>query len=73
MLVMSAIEGTHEADTPLQSLEFSGYNEMVHIDHQKNCMRATGYNQVLVMIENFTKYAEAAPCMKASAEDPCDH
>ena len=36
-------------------------------------MTATGYNQVLVMIDHFTKYAEAAPCMTASAEETCDH
>ena len=36
-------------------------------------MAATGYNQVLVMIDHFTKYAEAAPCMTASVEELCDH
>ena len=36
-------------------------------------MTATGYNQVLVMIDHFTKYAEAAPCMTASAEETCNH
>ena len=36
-------------------------------------MAATGYNQVLVMIDQFTKYAEAAPCITASAEETCDH
>ena len=36
-------------------------------------MTATGYNQVLVMIDHFTRYAEAAPCMTASAEETCDH
>ena len=56
---------------PLQSIESSGFNEVVQIDHQKICM--TGYNQVLVMIDQFTKYAEAAPCMTASAEETCDH
>ena len=45
----------------LQSIESSGFNEVVQIDHQKICMTATGYNQVLVMIDLFTKYAEAAP------------
>ena len=25
------------------------------------------------MIDHFTKYAEAAPCMTASAEETCDH
>ena len=58
---------------PLQSIESSGFNEVVQIDHQKICMTATGYNQVLVMIDNFTKYADAAPCMTASAEETCDH
>ena len=46
---------------------------MVQIDQQKICMTATIYNQVLVMIDHFTKYAEAAPCMTASAEKTCDH
>ena len=58
---------------PLQSIESSGFNEVVQIDHQKICMTATGYNQVLVMIDHFTIYAEAAPCIRASAEETCDH
>ena len=36
-------------------------------------MTATGYNQVLVMTDHFKKYAEAAPCMRASTEETCDH
>ena len=36
-------------------------------------MTATGFNQVLVKIDHFTKYAEAAPCMTASAEETCNH
>ena len=47
---------------PLQSIESSGFNEVVQIDHQKICMTATGYNQVLVMIDHFTK-----------SEETCDH
>ena len=43
---------------PLQSIKSSGFNEVVQIDHQKICMTATGYKQVLVMIDHFTKYAE---------------
>ena len=31
------------------------------------------YKYVLVMIDHFTKNAEAAPCMTASAEETCDH
>ena len=73
MPVMSAGEGSQETKVPLQSIESSGFNEVVQIDHQKICMTAKGYNQVLVMIDHFTKYAEAAPCMTASAEETCDH
>ena len=58
---------------PLQSIESSKFNEMVQIDHQKICMTDSGYNQVLVMIYHFTKYAEALPCITASAEETCDH
>ena len=32
---------------------------MVQIDHQKICITDSGYNQVLVIIDHFTKYAEA--------------
>ena len=45
----------------------------MQIDHQKICMTDSGYNQVLVMIDHFTKYAEAVPCITASAEETCDH
>ena len=58
---------------PLQSIESSEFNEVVEIDHQKICMTDNGYNQVLVMIDHFTKYAEAVPCITASAEETCDH
>ena len=36
-------------------------------------MKDSGYNQVLVMIDHLTKYAEAVPCITASAEETCDH
>ena len=58
---------------PLQSIESSEFNEVVQIDHQKICKTDSGYNQVLVMIDHFTKYAEAVPCITASAEETCDH
>ena len=45
----------------------------MQIDRQKMCMSETGYNQVLVMINHFAKYAEAAPGMTASAEETCEH
>ena len=58
---------------PLQSIESSEFNEVVQIDHQKICMTDSGYNQVLVMIGHFTKYAEAVPYKTSSAEETCDH
>ena len=36
-------------------------------------MTDSGYNQVLVMIDCFTKYAEDVPCITASAKETCDH
>ena len=36
-------------------------------------MTDSGYNQVLVKIDHFTKYADAVPCINASAEETSDH
>ena len=58
---------------PLKSVESSELNEVVQINHQKICMTESGYNQILVIIDHFTKLAEAVPCKTASAEETCDH
>ena len=58
---------------PLQLIGSSEFNEVVQIDQKNICMTDSGYNQVLVMIYHFTKYAEAVPCITASAEETCDH
>ena len=58
---------------PLKSVESSEFNEVVQIDHQKICMTESGYNQILVIIDHFTKLAEAEPCQTASAEETSDH
>ena len=57
---------------PIKSVESSEFNEVVQIDHQKICMTESGYNQILVIIDHFTKLAEAVPCQTASAEETCD-
>ena len=62
-----------ELPFPLQSIESSEFKEVVQIDHQKICMTDSGYNQVLVMIDCFTKYAEAGRCITTSSEETCDH
>ena len=36
MPVMSTGEGSQETKVPLQSIESSGFNEVVQIDHQKS-------------------------------------
>ena len=58
---------------PLKSVESSEFNEVVQIDHQKICMTESGYNQILVIIDYFTKLAEAVPCQTTSAEEISDH
>ena len=58
---------------PLNSVESSEFNEVVQIDHQKVCMTASGYNQMLVIIDHFTKLAEAVPCQTTSVEETCNH
>ena len=67
------VKDPRKLQLPLQSIESSEFNEVVQIDHQKICMTNNGYNQVLVMIDHFTKYAEAVPCTTASAEETCNH
>ena len=69
MLVVSTGERPQETKIPSAVNRIIGFDEVVQIDHQKICMTATGYNQVLVVIDHFTKYAEAAPCMTASPEE----
>ena len=58
---------------PHKSFESSEFNEVVQIDHQKICMTESGYNQTLVIIDHFTKLAEAVTCQTASVEETCDH
>ena len=67
------MEDPRKMKFPLKSVESSEFNEVVQIDHQKICMTESGYNQILVIIDHFTKLAEAVPCQTASAEETCDH
>ena len=70
---MSTGERPTKMKFPLKSNDSSEFNEVVQIDHQKVCMTESGYNQILVIIDHFTKLAEAVPCQTASAEEICDH
>ena len=49
----------------------SYFNELVQIDHQKICKTESGYTGILVMIDNYTKLAEAIPCIGYTAEETC--
>ena len=66
------VEDPRKMKFPLKSVESSEFNEVVQIDHQKICMTDSGYNQILVIIDHFTKLAEAVPCQTASLEETCD-
>ena len=59
--------------SPLKSVESLEFNENPQIDRQQICMTDSGYNQILVIIDHFTKLAEAVPCQTALAEEICHH
>ena len=68
MSVMPTGQGSKEI-----AISFTIDRVVVQFDHQKICMTDSSYNQVLVMIDHFTKFAEAVPCINASAEETFDH
>ena len=53
----------------LQSKESSGFNEVVQVDHQKICTKASGYTHVVIMVDTFNKLAEVFPWITASARE----
>ena len=66
------VNGPRKMKLPLKSVESSEFTEVVQIEHQKICMTESGFNQILVIIDHFTK-AEAVTCQTASTEKTCDH
>ena len=54
---------------PRKLVERSEFNEVVQIDHQKICMTELRYNQILVIIDQFMKLAEAVPSQTASINE----
>ena len=58
---------------PLKNIESYRFNELVQIDHTHfSNISAEGYNQALVMIDHYTKFAEAVPCGDCNAEQVCE-
>ena len=47
---------------PLPSINSSNFNDLVQFDHLKLCKTTSGNNGLLVIIDHFTKFAEAIPC-----------
>ena len=47
---------------PLQSITSSGFNDLVQFDHMKVCKSDSGNSGLLVIIDHFSKFAEAVPC-----------
>ena len=47
---------------PLQRINSSNSNDLVQFDHLKLCETTSGSNGLLVIIDHFTKFAEAIPC-----------
>ena len=67
------VKDPNKTKLPFNSVENSEFNEVMQIDHQKICMTDSEYIQILVIIDHFTKPAEAVPYQTASAEETCDH
>ena len=47
---------------PLQNINSRNFNDLVQFDHLKLCKTTSGNNGLLVIIDHFTKFAEAIPC-----------
>ena len=48
---------------PLQSTNSSNFNDLGQFDHLKFCKTESGNTGLLVIIDHFTKFAEAIPCV----------
>ena len=46
---------------PLQSINSSSFNNLIQFDHLKLCKTVSGNTGLLVIIDHFTKFAEAIP------------
>ena len=46
----------------LKNIQSGYFNELVHYDHMKICPTDDGNTEILVIIDHFSKFAEAIPC-----------
>ncbi len=56
---------------PLRCLESGSPNELLQIDHLKLTTTKNGYKGVLMMIDHFTKFAQAIPYVEFDSEETC--
>ena len=47
---------------PLQNIYSSNFNDLMQFDHLKLCKTESGNTRLLIIINHFTKFAEAIPC-----------
>ena len=72
MPVMFAGEGSEEIEVLLKSVQSLEFIEVVQIDQQKKINKTeTEFDQILRIIDHFTKLTEAVPCQTASEEETC--
>ncbi len=56
---------------PLKPLQSGAPNELVQIDHLKLSKTRQGNVGVLMMIDHFTKFAQALPYQACDAKETC--
>ena len=70
VLINLSLEESQKLNIPI-ALIWVIKNQWIY--HQKICLTDNDYNQVLMMFDHFTKYAEAVHWVRASAEETSDH
>ena len=57
---------------PMKSVKSRRFNELIQMDHLKVSRTERGNTHILVMIDHFSKLAEAVPCSEDTAKETCD-
>ena len=56
----------------MKSVKSRRFNELIQMDHLKVSRTERGNTHILVMIDHFSKLAEAVPCSEDTAKETCD-
>ena len=57
---------------PMKSVKSRRFNELIQMDHLKVSRTKRGNTHILVIIDHFSKLAEAVPCSEDTAKETCD-